>query len=940
LPKYLAIITVSLLLVLILAYWLLAAVFQKQVVNEFKGYLQRYHGTEVNFDNAHLSFLRSFPRVRLQITGLVFSDQEKEVMKIGELTVLLNLRKIIGDSIEVERVVIKDAVLNLLTDEQGKSTRLFSSRDSSQTGPGTTVTMASQELLVYNFRFRAENRAKKNLTRFEVTEGRFIVGINKPVTRITGDIKGVLDSLISRGTLILSKLPVSSEKLVFAMNESTGLQSLEEGFIMAQGIKLVPTFTLSKQEDGQYIDWSVQCENDLNAFFSIINLKKGKDFKQVNPDAKATLFFRQNGLIDAIQNPYTELDFAISGAKIESRMMPYPVTDLFISGNYNNGEQHSARSASIRIDTLHARVRDSFLEGKGWVNNLKDPQIRAKLAASIDLQHIIKPSNLFSATGNITANLDINSKLYDIEKEGITGKDLASGEVRIQNLDMYLQDSLLRIQIADGRISLENKLLIINHFNGLLNDETFYFEGQLSNFDNLIMKQKIEGVINVGFSRIDLTGFKPGDISDTTSGRFMEFLLSHLSLSANVNAGQIRGQFGEIDNIDIHGKWEQKKFSIDGLNLNYKSMNVQGAGQLSFKNNRIDSVRVKADISGKKLNLEDMQDVAEEFGTGNEKGQNGFIPQLNLNAHIALDTLLAGELSFYTISGNVSNSRKTDLNFDISAKKMAYGKIMADSIAFSGISSGPLTDIKRCIFRYAGGNLSLEGVLRSNKDQTITGNAISAANGLDMKQLLGSFGNFGQSFLTGDNISGNVSWTADLYFTLDSNFLPIDDDNFWKFNFKIIDSRFSNVVPIEKALSFIRQKSKEDILVSNLEFSTFFVRKKLYFQDVSVKNSVSDMNIFGTYSPKDTTADLDLQLSLSDLLFKSLKKRMIETEEGPLDVGKDKNLSLNFTGTIAQHHVKHIIRKEFIKQRALLQSQFNEFDVELQKRMSELSGGE
>ena len=100
------------------------------------------------------------------------------------------------------------------------------------------------------------------------------------------------------------------------------------------------------------------------------------------------------------------------------------------------------------------------------------------------------------------------------------------------------------------------------------------------------------------------------------------------------------------------------------------------------------------------------------------------------------------------------------------------------------------------------------------------------------------------------------------------------------------------------------------------------------------------MNIFGTYSPKDTTADLDLQLSLSDLLFKSLKKRMIETEEGPLDVGKDKNLSLNFTGTIAQHHVKHIIRKEFIKQRALLQSQFNEFDVELQKRMSELSGGE
>jgi hypothetical protein len=148
------------------------------------------------------------------------------------------------------------------------------------------------------------------------------------------------------------------------------------------------------------------------------------------------------------------------------------------------------------------------------------------------------------------------------------------------------------------------------------------------------------------------------------------------------------------------------------------------------------------------------------------------------------------------------------------------------------------------------------------------------------------------------------------------------------------------VVPIEKALSFIRQKSKEDILVSSLDFSTFFVRDKLYFQDVAIKNSVSDMNIFGTYSPKDTIADLDLQLSLSDLLFKSLKKRMIETEEGMLDVGKDNNLNLKFTGTMGQHHVKPIVRKEFIKQRVMMQSQFNEFDVELQKRISELSAGE
>ena len=110
------------------------------------------------------------------------------MLKIGEVTVLLNLRKIIGDSIDVEKVVFRNTVLNLVTDEQGNQTRLFSSSDTSQAGPGNAMTFTSQEVEVYNFRFKSENRAKENLTRFLVTEGRFVVGASKPVTAPWGNI--------------------------------------------------------------------------------------------------------------------------------------------------------------------------------------------------------------------------------------------------------------------------------------------------------------------------------------------------------------------------------------------------------------------------------------------------------------------------------------------------------------------------------------------------------------------------------------------------------------------------------------------------------------------------------------------------------------------------------------------------------------------------------
>jgi hypothetical protein len=938
--KYLVIITASFIVVLVFAVWILAAALQNKIRHEITGYLQKYPGTELSYDQFRISFLKSFPKVHLEITGIVCSDQDHEALKAGKLTVIFNLKKIIHDSIDIQQVVIRDASLNLFSDVHGSLTQLFSSLKSNPQDSGNSLSFSPGEILVYNFLFRSENRTKKNMIRFEVTEGSFLVGINKPLTRLTAKFKGRLDSLTSRGTSILSNLAACSDKLVLVNDNERNVLALEQGNIMAENLELTPSFSLSKQEDGRLIDWSIRCDNDLNDFLSILNMKAGKDLKQTNPDAKATLVFRQKGIISNNQNPYTELDFAITDAKIKSNKMPYPVTDLFISGNYNNGEKHSSQSASIRIDTLHARIGDSFIEGKANVNNLKDPQISAKLTANFDLQDIIKPTDLFSASGTVRANLEINGRLNAVEKEGITGKDLASGVITMQNLDFYLQDSSYRIQIADGKLTLENQSIKINRFNGLLNKETFFIEGQLSHFDGLILKQKIEGNITAGFNRIDLTGFKPGEGSDTTSGRFLEFLFGHLSLAVNTSIGKFISPFGEMDNIDIQAKWEQAKLSVNDLNLDFRGMKVKGDGQLSFKNNRLDSVRANADIVGKILDLEDIQDITEAIGSRDEKSKNGHPPDLNLSAHIALDTLLAGEASFYNISGHVFNSRKPDVKFDISAQKVVYEDIMADSIAFSGISSGAITEINHCDFSYAGGKLSLEGILRSNKDQTYTGNIISGASGIDMKQILGSFGNFGQAFLTGDNISGNVSWTADLYFLLDSNFKLVDEGNFWKFNFKITDSQFSDVVPIEKTLSFIRQKSKEDILVSNLEFSTFYVRQKLYFHDVAIKNSVSDMNIFGTYLPNDTIADIDLQLSLSDLLFKSLRKRMIETEEGPMDVGKDKNLSLKFTGTVGQHHIKPLGGREFIKQKDQMQSQLNEFDAELQKRIAELSGGD
>jgi hypothetical protein len=97
------------------------------------------------------------------------------------------------------------------------------------------------------------------------------------------------------------------------------------------------------------------------------------------------------------------------------------------------------------------------------------------------------------------------------------------------------------------------------------------------------------------------------------------------------------------------------------------------------------------------------------------------------------------------------------------------------------------------------------------------------------------------------------------------------------------------------------------------------------------------MSIFGTYTPKDTTLDLFIKLSLSDLLFKSTKKRVIQTEAGEIDMGNDKDISLKYTGTSSQHQVKMMARKDYDKAHSDMENQITQFDRELDAKVSSLT---
>jgi hypothetical protein len=987
----------------------LSLFFQKQVRQELAGYVGHFIGAEVTFSDFSLSLLRNFPSMRMEISGIKAYDQGQEVLDVGRFTIIFSLTEIAVGTLDVKKIVIRDAKLTTITDEQGKRYRLSVLQDPGPGKKGKTLGLISQEVIIDNITVQSENRIKKNLTRVTVTHGRFMAGLNKPVTTITGEMKGTIDSLVSKGRLIFSELPVKAEDMVYIINSETGEQHVEQGSLSLANLKLVTVFSMKKDEQGQIIDLSLRSDNDLNAFLGLLNVKFGKDLEQVNPEAKATLVFREQGLVTPFVNPFMELEFSIADARIVSEKLPFPVTNLVIKGNYNNGEDHSWKTACIVIDTVHAEINESYIDGKLQVDNLQDPVITAQLTSGIDLGHIIKPGAGISADGRVTTRLDVKGRISDLEKSGLEGKELASGEINLSGLDLYLQDSLYRIKIDEGRVLLKNRELTLLPLKGIINDDTFHIQASLDNFDQLFFHKKMKGSVDAGFDQIDLGGLSPRDDKDTTSGKFLDFFLKHIDLLINVEAGKIKGRSWELNNLVMQGEWSPDTLLIRGLGCAFNQFVIQSEGALTFKQDKIESVDGTAKISAKKLELNDLMAYAENDNEGGENKHSSILQMLDVSVDISIDTLLAGEMPFSNINGKISltpgllklnsfqaqmpggkaivnlcmkkwqeesreltgsidlsfdsldirsfllalpsgkrkevpspeaskpaaadNPFQTDISLDLYADRISYDLIRADSVRVIGSISDGRTEIRKFTFGYGGGTVSLEGVLTKNVDMTVTANVISSASAVDMDSLLTSFGNFGQSFLTADSTMGKVSWAADLYFRLDEKFEPIEEDNFWKFDFTVTEAQLHNVVPVEKALSFIRQKSKENIIVSNLKFGTYYVSKVLYINNLSIDNSISDMNIFGTYVPGDTLLNLNLRLSLKDLLFKSTKKRIIETEDGVLDLGNGKDLNLKFSGTSGTHQVKLATRKEYNQDQEILEQQLNGFDQELEERL-------
>jgi len=876
---------------------------------------------EITLEDFSFSYLSKFPDVHIEVKGVSVHDGNVEVIHINKLDILLNLKKLWNREMKIEKLLVGGLVFHSEVDSLGNKPRIFTNKNNDPGSPHKGWMVEAGDIHIENGKIFFGNKIKGNRMYMHIDNADLDLSENDSLVIFTGVLTGTLDSLFSNNTLLFRNQPVTAKDIVFNINRFNGFKELEQGYILAHTLKIIPRFTMKPHEDGQIVEIHISGENDLNTFLDLFEFHTGLDLEQVNPDAHLQLSYNQAGFVNPFLRPYSELDFQITNAEFTGEALPFPLQLGLIKGNYNNGEGHSPKTAELVIDTLLASIQESFVSARFKLSNLNDPVIDAHFIARLDMGHLIKENENYSLAGEIDLDLEVDGTIRELKKLHLEGKQMADGTIDVKDLELIFKDDDYTIAIIKASALLNNQILEVASLVGAFNESAFHFQGSLDNLDQYILKkdENLDGRFTLNFDELDLTKISFNNKQDKGPGNFSFSSLEFVDIEFEVNGKRLITQVGIVENIELIGSLEELDINVDLT-----------AAEIVYMDAVISNLRSHIHATEQQIEIDDLFTNL-PFGNikmdllisdyQNEKINYSGIIDLSIDSLI-VDDYLALEVFGIPDLGKKEKQESSEpgqndmpdnlqMQVNIMAGYVSYKNASVEKVKLFCDYDTPEILLEELNFTFAGGSIRVNGYMDHGQPGSFPGYFYSKVDSIDIQEFFTSFDNFNQDVFTAENTSGKISWDSHYYFELDKSFKLLKDENLWWIDAVIHNAEFVQVEPIEKTLFFVGHKAKDNMIVSELNVHAFMVRNKIFFKDVLMNDNIANLDVFGEVDLNKKELDLGLEISLTDLFLRSKKKRRLETQEGVMTLDKDKKLLLRLSGPISDHKLKMMSKRKF-----------------------------
>jgi len=443
---------------------------------------------EVSVEDIKFSLFNNFPFASLEFTDIQtkekLSANSSPMLKAGNLSLLFNIYDIISGEYNIEKIVLKDAFLNLVVFENGiKNYNVF--RDTGNENEGV-LKINLENVVFRNVEVSYINYPSDQEYLFNVEQGK-LHGIFTS-TIYTLNISGDFHSKhIRSGKTVFLEERALKTHLIIIVNKETSIYAIKEGALDVAGLDFDIAGLIQSSLKDKDLDISISAKrSEINSFFEIIPEEYQDPLKAYNLSGDLTFGAFIKGNFSGNTLPMITFDFQLENGGIIHPESGIILEEASFKGQFQNGKSKSKKSFTLNLLDFKAKLATGDVFGKLFLENFESPSIDASITTTIDLSKIdklYKIETLQSISGTMGLDLRFKNKLKSFRQFTINDfiSSKTSGSMSITDVNIKLKNSPVDYKNLNGSFNFNNKDLLVKTFKGNVADSDFEMNGTFLN---------------------------------------------------------------------------------------------------------------------------------------------------------------------------------------------------------------------------------------------------------------------------------------------------------------------------------------------------------------------------------------------------------------------------------------------------------------------------
>lgn len=446
---------------------------------------------EAKIGDIGYKFLIGFPNFTVVLNDVELEDgliaiHKRPVLKAGEIEVRLNVLSLLKKEVNIHKIVINDATIDLYKDKNGVSNFNIFKPKKKKTKTNTTTSI--NEMVLKNVNFISENQQGNKLFHFEIKSLKSKIEYTDVGWKTDVRLKTFAKSLafntqygsFVRDKEIDGKLAVDFSKVQNRISIVT-----EKLNIGGDTFNIMAHFNVGKGNSLFDIDikTNILWRNASNLLSNNISSKLNEFDLKVPLEASCVI----KGDMNAKGDPQIVVDASVEDDQLKTSygMVENCSFKAKFTNNYKNGLGFNDTNSAIIITNFKGDYNEIPIKiPSGIISNLEKPVATGKFNSEFNvekLKNMINEDFIKFSEGTAKVNLDYKFDIIDLK----LNKPHFTGNIFIKNTSFYYKPKNINFKKTDIELHFTEQALIIKKIKFQNRINTVLMEGKVDNFLNL-----------------------------------------------------------------------------------------------------------------------------------------------------------------------------------------------------------------------------------------------------------------------------------------------------------------------------------------------------------------------------------------------------------------------------------------------------------------------